>query len=82
MKSHFFALWKPDMYDKSKVVVGAEVVRLLAGKIGMTLTVDKIEDGIVTCHWWTFDLETGAEVDPDLNWGPPPLMTGSFLTTE
>lgn len=69
-------------YDKTKVAVGAVVTRMLAGVVAHKLQVDKIEDGIITCHWWTFDLETGAEIDPDLNWGAPPLMTGSFLVTE
>lgn len=68
-------------YDKEKVVVGATVIRMLAGKVPHKLTVDSIEDGVVICHWWIFDLETGAEIDEDLDWGPPPKFTGSFLTT-
>lgn len=74
-----------------KVAVGDWVVRNLAG-ILMPLKVTAVTDKLVICGddkvpggdetdhvgWW-FDIETGAEVDEELGWGPPPLMTGSFL---
>lgn len=69
-------------YNPSKLEVGSTVTRMLAGTIPHKLTVHSIENGRVQCGWWTFDLETGAEIDEDLDWGPPPKMTGSFLTME
>lgn len=62
--------------------VGDEVTRMLAGSIPMKLKVIAIEDGVLTCGAWTFDQATGAEIDDDLNWGPPPKRTGSFLKAE
>ena len=66
--------------------VGDKVTRMLAGTVPMKLTVTAVRDNIVSCaiqpdyEWgWDFDLKTGAEIDEDLNWGPPPLMTGSYL---
>lgn len=62
--------------------VGDRVVRMLAGKLPMDLKVTKVEGNIITCGWWTFDMETGAEIDEDLGWGPPPKWTGSYLVKE
>ena len=31
------------------------------------------------CGPYKFDRITGAEVDEELGWGAPPLMTGSFI---
>jgi len=31
------------------------------------------------CGPWEFDKATGAEIDEDCGWGPPPKHTGSFL---
>jgi len=45
----------------------------------MRLTITEIKDGLIYCGPWTFDESTGAEVDEYLEWGPPPLMTGSFI---
>jgi hypothetical protein len=65
------------------IKVGDEVLRMLAGTILLKLKVTEVTDKlIVTGSGWTFDPATGAEVDEYLNWGPPPLMTGSFLTLE
>lgn len=61
------------------VSVGDTVTRLLAGVIPMRLRVTRVSDGVIQCGAWTFDQETGAEIDEDLNWGPPPLETGSRL---
>lgn len=46
----------------------------------MILEVTAIKDGLIHCGPWTFDIHTGAEVDDELNWGPPPRATGSFIT--
>jgi hypothetical protein len=61
--------------------LGDDVIRYLGGYDGapMRLTITEIKDGLIYCGPWTFDESTGAEVDEDLEWGPPPLMTGSFI---
>ena len=64
------------------VKVGDTVYRYLAGKLEMPLKVTAITMNNFVCGSWEFDLKTGAEVDEDLNWGPSPLMTGSFITAE
>lgn len=62
------------------IKVGDVVIRMLAGTIPMKLMVTEVTDTlIVTGGGWTFDRVYGAEVDDDLNWGPPPKHTGSFL---
>lgn len=67
----------------SDVKVGDVVIRMLAGVVRMPLPVSEItEERIITPTGYQFDRATGAEIDEDLNWGPPPLMTGSFLTKE
>lgn len=43
----------------------------------MGLKVTAIDDKLIHCGDWTFDLATGAEVDEDLGWGPD--GTGSYL---
>jgi hypothetical protein len=68
------------MWDNIKV--GDQVTRMLAGKIAMQLRVTTIADGVITCGGWTFDQRTGAEIDDDLGWGAPPMMTGSYLLVE
>jgi hypothetical protein len=65
------------MFDKVKV--GDVVTRMLAGTIPMALRVTEITVLSIICGDYTFDKVTGAEIDDYLNWGPPPLMTGSFL---
>ena len=65
------------------VKVGDTVKRMLAGTIPMDLKVTEVTDDlIITAGGWEFDRKTGAEVDDYFNWGPPPLMTGSFLTNK
>ena len=59
--------------------VGDVVTRMLGGTIPMRLSVSAITDRIITCSDWQFDKATGAEIDEVLGWGPPPLMTGSYL---
>ncbi len=59
--------------------VGDVVTRMLGGTVPMKLTVSAITDRVITCADWQFDKATGAEIDEYLGWGPPPLMTGSYL---
>lgn len=66
-----------------EVKAGDKIKRMLADTVPMVLTVEKIDDDLIhTYGGWMFDRKTGAEVDPDLGWGPPPAMTGSFLVKE
>jgi hypothetical protein len=62
--------------------VGDTVTRMLAGVVPMTLKVTKVEDGLIHCGNWTFDPETGAEIDHELNSGPQYGITISFLVEE
>lgn len=65
------------------VKVGDKITRMLAGAIPMKLVVSEVTDTLIlTAAGWKFDRETGAEVDEDLDWGPPPKMTGSYLVKE
>jgi hypothetical protein len=59
--------------------VGDEVTRMLAGEIPQALKITGVTDTLIICGPWTFDRATGAEVDDDLGWGPPPKMTGSYI---
>ena len=61
------------------IEVGDVVVRMLDGTLPMKLRVSKVTAQVITCVDWEFDRATGAEIDELLGWGPPPLMTGSFL---
>jgi hypothetical protein len=62
--------------------VGDAVTRLFGGTspaASMELRVTKITEDRIICGGWEFDRATGAEIDDDLGWGPPPRETGSFL---
>jgi hypothetical protein len=63
--------------------VGDMVTRWLAGTIPMELRITEITDTEILCGprdvGWMFDKATGAEIDEELGWGPPPKMTGSFI---
>jgi hypothetical protein len=59
------------------VKVGDEVVRNMAG-VHMTLIVSEVQDGKIVCGPWTFDQETGAELDEDLGWDA--THTGSYIS--
>jgi len=59
--------------------VGDEVTRMLAGVLPMKLKITKIENGLIYCGNWTFDLETGMEEDECLHFGRKYGFTGSFL---
>ena len=61
--------------------VGDKVTRMLAGTIPMELAITKITEDRIICGAWEFDKKTGAEIDEELGWGPPPEfeITGSFI---
>lgn len=61
-------------------VVGKVVTRWLAGDMPMDFKITEVTDGRIICGDWTFDRATGAEIDEYLGWGPPPLVTGSFIS--
>jgi len=69
----------------AKMQIGDKVIRNLAG-LRMELKVTDLTDTLIICGgdrnehsgWW-FDRETGAEIDEELGWGPPPKSTGSFI---
>lgn len=61
---------------------GDKVVRIVAGRHTMLLQVTAVTEQLIFCGPWKFDKRTGAEVDEDLDWGPPPLATGSYLEKE
>ena len=62
--------------------VGDTVTRMLAGTIPIKLKVTQITPEKIVCDLWEFDPATGAEIDDDLGWGPPPLITGSYIILE
>jgi hypothetical protein len=72
---------------------GSTVTRLLAETIAMPMRVLRVDASLIYCTpremslteaigrnlIWTFDRETGAEVDDGLRWGPAYGISGSFL---
>lgn len=63
------------------VKVGDRATRNFAG-IRQTWDVTKVEDDLITIGMgWTFDVQTGWEVDVDLQWGPEFGRTGSYLVS-
>lgn len=64
------------------VQVGDVVTRLLGGSIPMRLQVTDLDDELIHCGGWTFDRDSGFEVDEDLGWGLRYGITGSFLEWE
>lgn len=66
-------------WSGTDVKVGDTVIRMLAGTIPQTMRITALTETKVTCALWDFDRATGAEIDEDLDFGPPPKMTGSFL---
>lgn len=58
---------------------GDVVTRWLAGQLPMPLKVTRVTADRIVCGYWQFDRDTGAEIDEDFDWGPPPKHTGSFL---
>jgi len=63
------------------IKVGDKVTRMLAGTIPMVLEVNGIDDNLIYCgeHGWTFDRDTGQEIDEELGWTKESGMTGSYL---
>jgi hypothetical protein len=66
----------------SDIKAGDRVTRMLGGEIPMKLTVTEVTLQVIFCWPWMFDRRTGAEIDEDLDWGPPPKRTGSFIKEE
>ncbi len=58
---------------------GDRVLRTFGSHPAMTLTTTEVGGGLIRCGPWTFDRETGAEVDEDLQWGPAFGRTGSYI---
>ncbi len=59
--------------------IGDTVTRIIAGDLNMPLKITAITPTLIYCGPWSFCRFTGAEIDAELNWGPPPLMTGSRI---
>lgn len=75
------------MFDKLKV--GDNPTRIMAG-LKMKMVVRTVTDKTLVCDaitekggvfrgGWTFDRETGMEIDDDLDWGPKYGRSGSYL---
>lgn len=62
---------------------GDRVIRELGqGGPRMVFTISTVDESTIYIggpEGWKFDRATGAEIDEDLGWGPPPLMTGSCI---
>jgi len=69
------------MKTLEELALGDPVIRWVGGRDGvpMRLTVSRITDERIVCGPWEFDRASGAEIDEFLGWGPPPLLTGSFI---
>lgn len=61
-----------------KIEVGDTVHRMM-GSFPMPLKVTEVTDHVIYCGSWRFCARTGAEIDEELDWGPPPRQTGSYL---
>ena len=67
------------MKKLTNVKIGDTVTRWLGGTVPMTLRVTGISHAAIECGPYTFNRATGAEMDEDLDWGPPPKTTGSYI---
>ena len=59
--------------------IGYIVIRLLCGT-KMELLVTDVSDELITCGYWTFDPENGAEIDEELGWDK--YHSGSYIILE
>lgn len=61
---------------------GDKVVRRVGeGTVMMDgLVVSAITEDKIICSFWEFCRRTGAEIDEELGWGPPPKATGTYIT--
>lgn len=81
VKRDFFDVISMPHPTFDNIKVGDKVLRKI-GKNGpeSIMTVTQIKKNKIICNKaWSFDKKTGAEIDKDLRWGPPPLITGSYL---
>jgi hypothetical protein len=67
------------MADFFDIKPGDTVIRILGGVLPMPLEVTEVDEMLIHCGPWTFDRETGAEVDHTLGWGPEYGLTGTYL---
>lgn len=58
--------------------VGDAVNRMIGGA-PMKLRVTALDERLIHCGPWTFDRDTGIEVDDDLGWGPEYEVAGTWL---
>lgn len=70
-----------------EVTVGQRVVRYISSaRVSMPLYVTAVEPTLIRCGNWTFDRQTGAEIDPALGWGERDaegtIHTGSLIVVE
>jgi hypothetical protein len=61
----------------NEILVGQRLIRLIGNEAEMPMIVTEVTDDLVICTTWCFDRKTGAEIDPELGWGPG--GTGSYL---
>jgi hypothetical protein len=61
---------------------GEVVVRMVGNTLPMFMTVTKVTEDQVICGDYTFDRETGMEIDEFLEWGPKFGRTGSVIHSE
>lgn len=56
---------------------------MLAGVLPAELLVTAVDERLIWCgpvgSGWSFDRDTGFEVDEELGWGPALGITGSYL---
>lgn len=68
--------------SKINAEVGEVVIRWMCDEVPMHLRVTAVTDAEIICGDYTFDRETGMEIDDFLEWGPKYGKTGSRLRTE
>ena len=66
--------------ELANLKVGDTVTRMLGGSIPMELVISRIDD-VIECGPWTFNKDTGLEIDEDLGWDGV-RITGSFLKSK
>ena len=54
---------------------GDKVRRMLAGVKPLDLIISEVKDDLIICGWWTFDRDTGIEVDDDISCQVSHLVT-------
>jgi len=71
---------KVSRYMDGKKLFMRMIVREVKEK---SLICDALElNGTIFRGGWEFDKRTGAEIDDDLGWGPPPKSTGTYIAVD